>query len=203
MDLNSLLAIIAIGIASNLDNAGVGVAYGVRKIHISWFPNFIIAFISFLATILAGLFGSWIALWITPLMGNLIGTVVIISVGIWVLCQPFIEKKSHQQKSNRNVIPRILRDPEEADLDHSKTISFGESILLGIALAMNALAGGFDAGVTNLSVLATSISVGVFSFVLLGVCAFVGEKYAAERLGKQATVVAGILLILVGIHQIV
>jgi putative sporulation protein YtaF len=203
MDLNSLLAIIVIGIASNLDNAGVGVAYGVRKIHISWFPNFIIAFISFIATLLAGLFGKWVTLWITPLMGNLIGTIVIISIGIWVLCQPFIDKKSHQQKSKRNVITRILRDPEEADIDQSKTIGYGESILLGIALAMNALAGGFDAGVTNLSVLATSISVGLFSFLLLGLCTYIGEKYAAEKLGKQATVVAGILLILVGIHQMI
>ncbi len=43
-----------IGIASNLDNAGVGIAYGIRKIRISWFNNFIIAFFGFLFTLLAG-----------------------------------------------------------------------------------------------------------------------------------------------------
>ena len=41
-------------IASNLDNAGVGIAYGIRKIRISWFNNFIIAFFGFLFTLLAG-----------------------------------------------------------------------------------------------------------------------------------------------------
>ena len=43
--------------ASNLDNAGVGIAYGIRKIRISWFNNFIIAFLV-LFTLLAGFLGT-------------------------------------------------------------------------------------------------------------------------------------------------
>ncbi|ARO64880.1 Integral membrane protein [Bacillus cereus] len=58
MSTAGLFSIFLIGIASNLDNAGVGIAYGIRKIRISWFNNFIIAFLGFLFTLLAGFLGT-------------------------------------------------------------------------------------------------------------------------------------------------
>ncbi|MNI45227.1 hypothetical protein D3C73_996460 [compost metagenome] len=197
----NLLAVVVIGLASNLDNAGVGIAYGVRKIRIPWYSNLAIAIISFLATLLSGLFGNWLAFWIHPWIGQLIGTIVIVSVGVWVLLQPFVEKKAASFDQESNPVTRLLRNPEEADKDSSKSISLGESILLGIALAMNALAGGFNAGITHLNIWYTSLSVGVFSFILLAICAEFGEKYAAEKLGNRATIISGLLLILLGIHQ--
>ncbi|WP_018751013.1 sporulation membrane protein YtaF [Paenibacillus sanguinis] len=201
MSAYSLWAIIAIGLASNLDNAGVGLAYGVRKIHIPWYSNLAIAIISFLATLMSGIFGSWISWWIHPWVGRLLGTIVIVGVGIWVLLQPFLEKKAVPAENETNPLTRLLRNPEEADKDSSKTLSLGESIILGIALAMNALAGGFNAGITRLSIGYTSLAVGVFSYLLLALCAGFGQRFAAEKLGNQATVISGLLLIFIGIRQ--
>ncbi|MBW4838108.1 MAG: sporulation membrane protein YtaF [Paenibacillaceae bacterium] len=199
----SLLAVIAIGLASNLDNAGVGIAYGVRKIRIPWYSNLAIAIISFLATLVSGFFGSWLSSWIHPWIGQLLGTVVIVGVGVWVLLQPFLEKKiTSVQEEDVNPLTRLLRNPEEADKDSSKSINLGESVVLGIALAMNALAGGFNAGITHLNVWYTSLSVGLFSYLLLAACAGFGEKFAAEKFGNRATVISGLLLILIGIHQL-
>ncbi|WP_334073505.1 MULTISPECIES: sporulation membrane protein YtaF [Paenibacillus] len=202
MNMYSLWAVIAIGLASNLDNAGVGIAYGVRKIHIPWYSNLAIAVISFLATLLSGLFGNWMTLWVHPGIGQWVGTIVIVTVGVWVLLQPFVEKKAVPQDEEPPILTRLLRNPEEADRDSSKSLSIGESVLLGVALAMNALAGGFNAGITHLNVFYTSLSVGLFSFILLAVCSGFGEKYAAEKLGNRATVISGLLLIFIGIHQI-
>lgn len=202
MNTYSLIAILAIGVASNLDNAGVGIAYGVRKIRIPWYSNLAIAIISFLATLWSGLFGSLISIWIEPWVGQLIGTVVIVAVGVWVLLQPFREKNTPPIESpTGSNFTRFLSNPEEADRDSSKSISLGESVLLGIALAMNALAGGFNAGITHINVWLTSLSVGFFSFVLLALCSLFGERYAAEKLGDRATIISGALLILIGLHQ--
>lgn len=200
----SLLAVIAIGLASNLDNAGVGIAYGVRKIRIPWYSNLAIAAISFLATLVSGYFGSWLSSWVHPWIGQLLGTIVIVGVGVWVLLQPFLEKKniSIQEEDDVNPLTRLLRNPEEADKDSSKSISLGESIVLGIALAMNALAGGFNAGITQLNIWYTSLSVGLFSYLLLAACAGLAEKVAAEKFGNRATVISGLLLILIGILQL-
>jgi len=206
MDLHSLFTIIAIGIASNLDNAGVGIAYGVRKIYISTFSNFIIAIISFTGTLIAGWFGSWISQWIPPFVGNVIGATIMISVGVWVLWQPYLGKKERKKEpekvKKKNLITGLLRRPEEADFDKSQSLSIFESIILGIALSINALAGGLDAGLTKISVFYTSLSVGVFSFLLLGLSAFVGEKFGAEKLKSKATLISGLLLIYIGFRQI-
>lgn len=92
MSTASLFSIFLIGIASNLDNAGVGIAYGIRKIRISWFNNFIIAFFGFLFALLAGFFGSWISLFISDFIANLIGALVLGIIGVFVLCQPLLSK---------------------------------------------------------------------------------------------------------------
>ncbi|ANS73385.1 hypothetical protein AWM70_01285 [Paenibacillus yonginensis] len=200
-----LLAILAIGLASNLDNAGVGIAYGVRKIRIPWYSNLAVAFISFLGTLVSGVFGSLLALWIHPWVAHIIGSAVIIMVGIWVLLQSSKEQQIPESETvaaqSTGHFSRLLRNPEEADKDSSKSISLSESLILGIALAMNALAGGFNAGVTDLNIWLTSLSVGIFSYLLFALSAWFGKKYAAEKLGSRATIISGVLLILIGLAQ--
>ncbi|MDG2653898.1 hypothetical protein P7M03_26425, partial [Vibrio parahaemolyticus] len=119
MSTAGLFSILLIGIASNLDNAGVGIAYGIRKIRISWFNNFIIAFFGFLFTLLAGFFGNWIALFISEFTANLIGAIVLAIIGVFILCQPFLGQKNTVGSKEGNVLMGILRDPEKADFDGS------------------------------------------------------------------------------------
>jgi putative sporulation protein YtaF len=202
MMLNHLMQVVLIGIASNLDNAGVGIAYGVRGIRISKSANLMIAIISLLMTLVSGVIGAWLSMYISSLISHLIGAVVIVSVGIYVLYQPFRKRQTVKLPTNHNLLQRILQQPEEADLDQSKTISFKESLILGSALGINALAGGFDAGVTHLHVVSTSVAVGFFSFVVLGLTDYIGHKYIAVRFDKLATILSGILLILIGLFQI-
>lgn len=202
MDLYSVLMVIGIGLASNLDNAGVGIAYGVRRIQISGLANLIIAGISIAATLIGGGLGGLVSLWITPFMAHLIGTIVIVSVGIWVMCQPLLEKKTKKREASNSLVTQILRSPEEADRDQSKTISIGEAVILGIALSMNALAGGFDAGITRLNLVATALTVGVLSYILMALCSYIGSRFAAEKLGDRATILSGLLLIFIGLHQL-
>jgi putative sporulation protein YtaF len=202
MMLNHFMQILLIGIASNLDNAGVGIAYGIRGIRISKSANSVIAIISMLMTCVSGIAGAWLSMYISSFECHLIGAIVIVSVGMYVLYQPFKKRKAVESEANHNVIQRILEQPEEADLDHSKTISFKESLLLGSALGINALAGGFDAGVTHLHVISTSVAVGIFSFVVLGLTDHIGRKYIAVKFDQAATILSGVLLILIGIYQI-
>jgi putative sporulation protein YtaF len=202
MRLDHIVEIILIGLASNLDNAGVGIAYSVRGIRISRNANFMIAVISCLMTLVSGIAGTWLSMFISTFVSHLIGAIVIVSVGIYVLYQPFLKRKIEQKATNGNLLQRILRQPEEADLDHSKTISFQESLILGIALGINALAGGFDAGITHLPVAVTSLAVGFFSFIILGLTDYFGRKFIAVKYDQLATILSGILLILIGLHQI-
>ncbi|CAM3965073.1 sporulation membrane protein YtaF [Alicyclobacillus pomorum] len=201
-----IITIVAIAVASNLDNAGVGIAYGARGITISWVANALIAGISGAATYLAGAVGDTMTQYVEPRYAILTGGTVMLLVGIWVLLEPWRrrcpKRSSDKSQSTQNVVTRILQDPVEADFDRSQTISIKEALVLGIALALNALAGGFDAGAVHIGVLETALAVAVCSYLLLGISAYLGRKYAANTLGDKATYVAGLLLMFIGFHQI-
>lgn len=202
MLLNQFMQVLLIGIASNLDNAGVGIAYGVRGIRISKSANLTIALISMLMTLLFGILGAWLSMYISAFASHLMGAFVIVAVGIYVLYQPFRKVKATSLQSGHNLIQRILQQPEQADRDHNQTISFKESIILGVALGINALAGGFDAGVTDLNIVSTSLAVGFFSYAVLGLTDYIGRNYIAVKFDKLATILSGLLLILIGLYQI-
>ncbi|MCL6637267.1 MAG: manganese efflux pump [Alicyclobacillus sp.] len=195
-----LLTVCAIALASNLDNAGVGIAYGVRRIHISWLANALIALISGIATLFAGWLGDALTHYIPERAAAWTGAVVIGLVGLWVLSDPW--RRRWRKQSQNNVVVRILRDPTAADFDHSYTISLAEAAVLGFALALNALAGGFDAGVTHMGVVVTALAVALFSFILLGAAAYLGRRFMADSLGDAATYIAGLVLLAVAIHQV-
>ncbi|EPZ53222.1 sporulation membrane protein YtaF [Alicyclobacillus acidoterrestris] len=200
--ISSILTMAALAVAANLDNAGVGIAYGVRNIQISSAANLLVAVISGIATILSGWVGRLMSHYIHPSVASYIGGGVMFAVGIWVLSEPLRAKRKERKKRQSGVIGRILEDPAAADFDQSQTISLTEATVLGAALAMNAFAGGFDAGVTHLNVWWTGLFVAIISYVLLGFSAFFGRRYAARALGKHATLCAGLLLLAIGVHQI-
>lgn len=203
-----------IALAANIDNLGVGIAYGSRKIRISLQANLIIALLSFLSTWLAAEVGSIISNYIRLEVANELGAAVIIGVGLWIIIEPTIE--AHQQNCQtiselplqsqlvRNYISptELIHQPEKADVDCSKDIDMWEAVILGIALSVNAVAGGLDAGLVALPLLVVPILVGCFSFLTIVIGIYFGRKCVAERMGHQATMVSGILMLVIGLHQL-
>ena len=210
--MNSIMLCISIAIAANLDNLGVGIAYGIQKIRISHAANLLIAAISLAATWLSAEVGKAICIWLSPQLARSIGAVLLVGVGLWVLAQPVVtavrKKKPIVDVSVSGtriyVGPsEILSTPESADLDKSRDTGWWEAILLGIALSINALAGGFDAGIVGISASVESLMVGLFSFLTVAVGLKFGRNYGAVYLGKCATVISGTLLMLIGMHQMI
>ncbi len=117
-------------------------------------------------------------------MANLIGALVLGSIGIFVLCQPLLNKSAEGLEKERSMIG-ILRNPENADFDGSKTICFSEALVLGVALSINNIAGGFDAGVTNLNLWWTAIISGAFSFICISAFSYIGKKIFCRILRKM------------------
>lgn len=202
-----IMSIIMLGIAANLDNLGIGLAYGIRRIRIPVGSNLIIAGLSGLATALSG-FGGHLLLDILPSgLGNILGGGIVAAVGVWTIA-------SYYQDKNKNmVLPSpdkeltienlkiIIEEPHKADIDYSGHISTKEAILLGVALAVNASATGLGAGMTGLSVIGMTLSVIIFSLLTITIGDYTGQRCASLYLGDRAALVAGILLIMVGIYE--
>ncbi len=203
-----------IALAANIDNLGVGIAYGSRKIRISLQANLIIAVFSLLSTWLAAAVGSVITNYIRREVASELGAAVIIAVGLWIIIEPAVE--AHQRNSpvmseaplqsqgTRSYISptELIHQPEKADVDCSKDIDWWEAVILGIALSVNAVASGLDAGLVALPLVVVPLLVGCFSFLTIAGGIYLGRKCVAERMGHRATMVSGILMLVIGLHQL-
>jgi putative sporulation protein YtaF len=204
----SWLIILGLAASSSLDNFGVGVAYGIRNIRISWPANTVIAVICFLFSMAGILFGLWIAEFLPGILSTLVGGFLLLIIGLRIVLLAVPRKKQignsegAEPPANIVSVKEILAHPEIADADKSGEISFCESVVLGIALSANALTNGLGAGVLGLSPLAISLTAAVGSFAAVWAGALLGKKAANVRigtftLGEAGTALSGIILILV------
>ncbi len=217
--------VILLALAASLDNCAVGIAYGIRRIRVPATSNLLMAFLSALATWLTVALGGYMGTVIPFQPARFLGALLMIGIGIWVMLdwpgeagrqEPPREKDKTKpgerpDPSGYNylimnlrlkplgIIIQILREPSKADLDLSGTISLPEAFLLGIALAINALAGGLGAGLAGFPPLFTAVMVGALSYLLLWFGVYLGGRYGARWLGEKAPLFTGLVLILLGI----
>ena len=197
--MHAIILALLIGVAGNLDNLGVGVAYGVRKIGIPFGSNLFIAVVAALGTVLFAYAGLGIGQVLAPFVANAIGAGVIIAVGVWVL---WPRKPRQATEAAKDAID-LVHHPEHADSDLSGDISITESLALSVGLGMNAWAGGFGGGMVGLPPWLLAVATGLFSFVTLLAGERLGRRALGSWLGPRATIAAGVLLILIGIKDLV
>ncbi|MFC9538628.1 manganese efflux pump [Lysinibacillus sp. NPDC056959] len=185
------IAIILIGIAANLDNLGIGLAYGIKRVKIPVLSNAVIALISMIVTYVAVTAGSVVIDYVSPDFANLIGSLLLCVIGIWTLLS--------SRLSNQG----LLENPEVFDEDKNYIISFREAMTLGFVLSANCLAGGIALGANGISAIWTVISIGFFSFITVGAGVHFGGLLTKTFIGKHSTAISGWLLILIGIIEII
>ncbi|WP_144511881.1 manganese efflux pump [Bacillus sp. FJAT-22090] len=182
--------IILIGMASNLDNLGIALAYGVKQTKISIFPNLLIAFISMVITYIAVIAGSTLIDYISPSKANIVGSLLLCGVGVWTL----LSNRPSRSKSTKN-----FKIPSTGQ---SHNISYKETIFLGFLLSLNCMAGGIGIGANGISAIWTVISIGLFSLLTIGLGSHFGYLLSKSFIGKYSTWISGYLMILIGVYEI-
>lgn len=207
-----LLSALMIGVAANLDNFGIGVSYGIRKIRIPFLSNFFIALLSGIIVALSVLAGHILGQFIG--VANLLGALLIIGIGVWVgldkgltepaavpVSVPLTKTYSLPIKPLRCIV-RIIKDPSAADKDANGFISAKESVALGLTLSLNCVATGVGAGLTGMSARPVALFVFLFSMVTISIGYWTGWRTASNRFEKWTQILSGVLLILIGIYEI-
>ena len=209
-----LATILLLSLSSNLDNIGVGVSYGVRKINIPFTSNLLIAIVTSCGTLLSVLLGQSIYLFISPETAALLGGGIIIAAGIWVIFQEKVMHRGQEPQEETRLVaetglPRfgfrqlvsILDNPIIADWDFSGHIDLREAIALSLGLTINNIPNGVGAGMLGLSPILLTISVFWFSIMTVWI-GISGGQFGFHRLGKLTGVVSGLILIFVGVYEI-
>jgi putative sporulation protein YtaF len=209
-----LATILLLSLSSNLDNIGVGVSYGVRKINIPFTSNLLIASITSTGTLLSILLGQSIYLFISPEMAALLGGSIIIAAGIWVIFQEQVMHRGKEPQEEKQPlaetgfskfgfrqITSILNNPIIADWDFSGHIDLKEATALALGLTINNIPNGVGAGMLGLNPILTTTAVFFFSVITIWIGISSGH-FGFNRLGKSTGVLSGLVLIFVGVYEI-
>jgi putative Mn2+ efflux pump MntP len=151
------LAALLIGVVSNLDNLGVGVALGIRGTRMDAMANLTVAGITMAATAAAVMFGHVLSKLAPSAVTDWLGPVIIIAIGIATAL-------TSAQSPRLPDCARAWRHARNAE----GVISWREALVLGVALSVNNLGTGVGAGVSGIPVLATTVSAGLLSLAVSG-----------------------------------
>lgn len=211
-----LLSSFLLALSSNLDNMGIGVSYGIRRISIPFLSNLIVAMVTTTGTYIAMSLGDILTSYIPAQLASGMGSGIIVTAGIWVMLQTWIKpngtavlassmtepkKICEMRIRSLRLLIRILHEPDGVDMDCSGQIEGREALLLAMALTVNNLAGGFGGGMVGISIPLTCALVFILSLLTLAYGVKFGHLYFSRWLSRWASLVAGLILILVGIYE--
>lgn len=194
-------------IAVSLDGFGVGVTYGIRKIMVPFSALLMIMLCSGLVVLLSMTIGSMLSTFISPHLAKILGGVILISLGIFSLYNIFQSKdnddcSNNSENKKKSGLKTVLTNPNQADLDRSGIISINESLLLGLALALDAFGAGLGASIIGYSPILTTILISCMSGFFLFSGIKVGLLLSKSKQLQQMTFIPPILLISLGIYNI-
>lgn len=183
------ITIILVGIAANLDNLGIGLAYGVKKTKIPFTSNLTIAVVSMIVTYLSVLLGGVLIEFISQEKANIVGCILLCVIGLYTI----VSNRFECAKSEENL--------EKIDKDQNNIISIREAIVLGLILSINCIGGGIGIGANGISAIFTVISIGFFSLLTFAIGGHFGLILSKTFIGKNSTLISGVILIGIGIFE--
>lgn len=193
--------------SANIDNLAVGVTYGIRKLKINLFHSVIIAFMSCLGTFISMLFGKIICKFAPTDITSAIGSFLLIGLGVWSIYESEKPLKSTDETTEKEQgkllsYDDLINKPEKADLDNSGYIDFKESLILGLALALNNMGMGIGGSIIGLNIFITSLLTFILSILFISLGCYLGKKITSSYLGKLSGILAGFIIIGLGIYEL-
>lgn len=201
------LSAVLLATAISLDGLGVGVAYGVKGMKIPRRARLLVAMVSALTVTAAFVFGSSLRWFFPPRAGILVGRLILVAVGLWLLVQGWLAGREHEEAGGEalplarfsvkslGIVVLILRHPASANLDRSGSINPAEALLLGLALATDAFGAGTGAAAGRSWPLYTPLLVGLTKFVFLSTGLFLGRVWQRNLLRPWLNYLPGLLLL--------
>lgn len=185
----NILSAILFSFSANIDNIALGIAYGIKKIHISNIKNFLITLCTSFITIVSMKLGDYIFSFFNERISNSIGSIALILIGTFgilkILYNKYIKKKSIGTENFQY-----------------KKLEFKELMSIVFTLSCNNIAVGFAASVAGIDLITTLISTFIFSFFFLYIGNKLGKNMINKVLSKYSDIIGSLILILIGVIQL-
>jgi putative sporulation protein YtaF len=216
-----LLNTVFLALSLSVDSLGVGITYGIKDTKISFLPKTILFLTSFSITLLSIWIGKTIILFLPKEFVSIIGTILLILMGIWIIYQGLKSEKNNNKtedlqikKKTRKIFRffikplgitiKIIRDPISSDLDQSKSIDIKEAIYLGLAMSMDSLCSGIGISIIGVNSILFPMIVASFQILFISIGNILGKKIQlASRIPSNIwSILSGILLIIIGLAKL-
>ena len=216
---------ILLGIALSFDGFGVGLSYGTRKIRIPLPSMLVMTLCTVIAMGAALFFGEALMGFLTFFPPHLLAACILLTLGgVQLIKAIILLVKGEQIEAEAvpvstlvvrepvlkwefkflGIVIQVLRTPEQADLDGSGVISIKETLLLGTALSLDALASGLALGMVGgiFNFLYIIGWVAVMQFFMIKLGQGLAGKLPDELLGKLG-LLPGMMLILIALTKLI
>lgn len=211
--------VVLLALAVSVDSFAVGAAYGFRRVRMPAGMIALVAGISALAKAAAMLFGGVLVMWFNPQMAKTLGAVILVALALWQFLSQAAQSKAAGEDTSEDddvlddsdnplltlrvkplgIIISVLRDPQVADIDDSKSISPSEAVLLGLALGMDAMGAGVSAGLLGMPIIATICAVGLGTMLTLPAGVWLGS-IAGDKLPRwPSRILPGAILLVLAL----
>lgn len=192
--------------AVSLDGFGVGITYGLRKIHLPIMGLVIIMGCSGIVVLLSMTVGNILSTFISPELAQIFGGCILVFLGLFSFYNILKSRQTVQNKQDIShddpgIFTTVLKNPNRADFDHSGNISIHEAIFLGFALALDAFGAGIGASIIGYSPILTTFLISSMSglFVFGGIK--LGLLLTQNTFMQKMSFVPPLLLIILGIFN--
>lgn len=203
----NFLSPLLLSISSNLDTFTVGASYGIKKMRMTKSSLLLIATITSIGTFISMYLGKIISIFLNPNISNIFGSILLSLVGVYFIIEHVRIEKKHRGEDTSCYVESnskykvILEEPSIVDIDISYEISINEALLLSFALTINNLGVGVAASITGVNIPLSIFFNFIVTIISFYLGYFIGNSYLSKFFGKYATLVSGIILILLGIYE--
>lgn len=190
--LNSIL----LAFSSSIDSLGIGITYGIKNTKISLIGKIILFAISIFIAYLSILLGNFIQSIFPVFLTKLIGSSILIFMGIYICFQAL-------KKQDKNC--NVFNNPISSDLDNSKIIDSREALFLAIALSLDSMCIGIGGSISdiNLSMFPFLVSLFQIAFLSFGssLGVYISNFYKLPQ--NVWSIISGVLLIFIGSFKLI
>lgn len=221
--IHQMLLYLGVALSVSFDSLAVGAAYAAKGTRL---PGVSLTYVSLSTATLMALSmkaGSLLSAWASPGTARFWGGVTLVALGVWQAWQGYVEVLEEKMIAGQRAIandvdagPRklvslriesfglivqILKEPLAADRDSSGVIDPKESVLLGIALGLDAFAAGFGAGMSGFSWAIVPL-VAAFCPLLLLAGSLLGGLIRESRALRKCYALPGAVLVVIGLLKV-
>ncbi|HBF37870.1 MAG TPA: sporulation membrane protein YtaF [Firmicutes bacterium] len=208
-----IFSLIVLSISLSLDAFGVGLVYGLKKIKIPLSSKLVICLFSIIYAGLAIIVGKAFSYILPTIFARILGITILSLMGIWIIIQALLKDAAEKSADptlweiaikSLGITIQVIRNPMEFDVDKSGAIDTPESLLLGLALSVDAIGVGIGSALTGFYSPWIPFVTGIFQLIFLYIGTFLGQKVTLfQRINQKVlSLLPGILLIFLAIIRL-